>query len=64
MTYSDPWVLPSSLSRHTGETVDRLAQQQDDIRWWTLGLVSPDYRFAVEDLIAQSSNYGVGGRQS
>ena len=56
----DPY--PSISSRHTGETFDRLARQQDDMRRWTNGLVSIGYGYAVEDLIAES-RYGYGGGQ-
>ena len=56
----DPY--PSISSRHTGETFDRLARQQDDMRRWANGLVSIGCVYAVEDLIAGSSQYSyVGG---
>ncbi len=58
----DPY--PSISSRHTGETFDRLARQQDDMRRWTKGLVSISYMYAVEEVIAESSRYSyVGGPQ-
>ncbi len=57
------WVLLSSQSRHTGETFDRLARQQDDMRRWTRGLVSISYMYAVEDVIEESSRYGHGEGQ-
>ncbi len=58
----DPY--PSISSIHTGETFDRLARQQDDLRRWTRGLVSISYMYAVEEVIAESSRYSYGGRQS
>ncbi len=61
MMDSDPWMLPTSHSRHTGSTFDRLARQQDDMRRWTRGLVSISYMYAVEDLIEESSRCSFGG---
>ena len=55
MMDSDPWMLPSSHWRHTGEKFDRLARQQDDMRRWTRGLVSIGYTLPVEEVIAESS---------
>lgn len=53
---------PSISSRHTGNMADRLARKQDDMRRWANGLVSIGYEYAVEDLIAGSSQYSyVGG---
>ena len=56
---SDPY--PSISSRHTGKTFDRLEQQQHDMRRWTDALVSIGYRYAVEDLIEESSQYSFAG---
>ena len=52
---------PSISSRHTGETFDRLARQQNDMRRWTNGLVSIGYMYAVEEVIAESRRYSYGG---
>lgn len=54
---------PSISSRHTGNMADRLGRKQDDMRRWTHGLVSIGYGYAVEDLIAQSSQHSYGGGQ-
>ncbi len=63
MMDSDPWMLPSSQSRHTGATADRLARRQDDMRRWTRGLVSISYMYAVEEVIRESSRYSFAKRQ-
>ena len=59
---SDPSTSISSI--HTGETFERLARQQDDMRRWTRGLVSISYMHAVEEVIAESGRYSYGGGRS
>ena len=63
MMDSDPWVLPSSQSRHTGETFDRLARQRDDLRRSTNALVYFGRVVAAEWLIEESSRYSFGEGQ-
>ena len=61
MMYPDPWVLPSSQSRHTGETFDRLARQQDGLRRSTNALVYFRRVVEAERLIEESSGYTFAG---
>ena len=51
----DPWVLPRSQSRLTGEEAERFEQKRNAVRRWTDGLVSISYMYAVEEVIAESS---------
>ena len=55
MMDSDPWVLPSSHSRLSGEAAERFEQKRNAVRRWTNGLISISYMLAVEDVIAESS---------
>ncbi len=63
MNYPDPWVLPSCQSRHTGETFDRLARQQDALRRSLNALVYFGRVVAAERLIEESSRYRFAERQ-
>ena len=62
-SWDDPWVLPRSKSRLTGEEAERFEQKRNAVRRCTNTLVYFGRVAAAEWLIEESSRYSVGGRQ-
>ena len=57
MTYSDPWVLPSSQSQHTGEDAERFERLRAERQQEIAGLLREERSRAIDTLFASARTY-------
>ncbi len=61
MTRPDPWVLPSSESRLTGEDAERFERLRAERRQEIAGLLRDERDRAIDNLFASARTYFAGG---